>query len=79
MAGKMLSLASLTTQFEHRDRYFNLATKLQRTMVAQVDALTRLKGKSEPGQVGQVTVTDGGQAIVGGTVNIDARRTENGG
>jgi hypothetical protein len=50
---------------EHAERYANLATKLQRTMTAQIDALTKLRRGDERPSVGQVTVNEGGQAIVG--------------
>jgi hypothetical protein len=79
MAAKMLCQASLSGRSDHSDRYFNLATKLQRTMVAQIEVLARLKGRGDAAPIGAVTVTDGGQAIVGGTVNIDARRGETSG
>ena len=74
----MLDRAMSAMQVEHRERYINLATKLQRTMVAQSEALARLRGRPGTPQVGQVTVEQGGQAIVG-TVTVEARGHENGG
>jgi hypothetical protein len=80
MSCDMLGRASGAMQVEHRERYLNLATKLQRTMVAQIEALTKLRSRPEAPapQIGRVTVQDGGQAIVG-TINIGARGGENGG
>jgi len=43
-----------------------ILTKLMRTFVAQVEALKRYRNTNEPGvTVQNVSVTDGGQAIVG--------------
>jgi hypothetical protein len=79
MSGDMLVRASGAMQVEHRERYLNIATKLQRTFVAQMEAFIRLRGRPEAApQIGQVTVQDGGQAIVG-TVNVGAGEGENGG
>ncbi len=75
MAGKMLAMAAGSCHLEHRERYFNLATKLQRTMAAHIDALVKLRANGKASPVGQVTVNDGGQAIVG-TVNIEGRPKE---
>ena len=78
MSCDMLVRASGAMQIEHRERYLNLATKLQRTFVAQVEVLNRLRNRQETPQFGQVTVKEGGQAIVG-TVHVEARGGENGG
>ena len=54
---------------EHKERYANLATKLQRTMTAQIDTLTKLRRGPEP-KIGQVNVNEGGQAIVGSVTSV---------
>jgi hypothetical protein len=47
-------------------RYMNAATKLQRTMAAQIEALARLRRGGEQNVIiKHVHVHDGGQAIVG--------------
>ena len=51
---------------ESRERNLNLATKLQRTFVAQIEALQKLRGKGgQKVTVEHVHVHEGGQAIVG--------------
>lgn len=48
------------------DRNMNRATKLLRTFTTQMEALNRPCGKiGQPVVVGNVNVSDGGQAIVG--------------
>jgi hypothetical protein len=48
------------------ERYVNLVTKLQRTYVAQMEALDRHRGKGEqPMNVEHVHIHDGAQAVVG--------------
>ena len=65
VACDMLVQMKNTTTGEHAERYINLATKLQRTMVSQIEALTKLRHIGERPSVGQVTVNEGGRAIVG--------------
>jgi len=74
----MLAQMSGSLQLEHKERYATLATKLQRTMTAQIDSLAKFRGKDKTTSVGSVTVNNGGQAVVG-TVNVEGRRGENGG
>jgi len=51
---------------ERMNTYVNAASKLQRTFLAQLDALDRLRGKGQQTvRVEHVTVAPGGQAIVG--------------
>jgi hypothetical protein len=53
----------------------NLATKLLRTFTGQMEALNRHRGKAGPSMiVGNVSVNEGGQAIVG-SVSKDGRET----
>jgi len=56
--------------------YGNLANKLLRTYTAQVEALSRYRGKGQQTvRVEHVTVQAGGQAIVG-AVNSQAKERE---
>ncbi len=49
-----------------RESNINIATKLQRTFLQQIDAYQKLKGKGQQTvTVKHVTVNEGGQAIVG--------------
>ena len=50
-----------------RDNSINMATKLTRTYVAQMEALKRYRGESQPKKtnIGTVNVTDQAQAVVG--------------
>jgi hypothetical protein len=60
---RLLSNARDPVEF---NRYEAILTKLMRTFVAQVEALKRYRNTNEPGvTVQNVSVTDGGQAIVG--------------
>jgi hypothetical protein len=53
-------------RLDFMDRYMNAATKLQRTMAAQIEALARLRRGGEQNViVKHVHDHDGGQAIVG--------------
>lgn len=64
---KLMNIAMVEDQFpESIERNLNLATKLQRTFLQQIEALQRLKGKGQQTvTVKHVTVNEGGQAIVG--------------
>ena len=58
--------ANLTKDVNFRDRYTNMATKLSRTFIAQLEALNKYRGKGQQKMtVEHVHVNDGGQAIVG--------------
>jgi hypothetical protein len=62
----MLCRAKSTSRTDQLQLYGNLAVKLQRTFVAQVEALARLRGKGQQTvRVEHVTVHPGAQAIVG--------------
>jgi hypothetical protein len=62
----MLRRMVSTPHLEQKERYCTLATKLQRTMAGHADVLLKLRGGRDPNAgIGQVTVKDGGQAIVG--------------
>lgn len=66
--------ATLSTRCLRADRldtmsaYGNLATKFQRTFVAQMEALAKLRRGGEQ-VVRHVHVNEGGQALIAGTVN----------
>lgn len=53
---------------DHTKMYGDLANKFQRTFVAQVEALAKLRRKGEQ-IVKHIHVHDGGQAVVAGTIN----------
>lgn len=64
--------------FKPKELYANLAIKFQRTFVAQIEALQKLRGKG--GQhvtVEHVHVHEGGQAIVGNVNNEPRGRGKN--
>lgn len=65
--GTMMYRAMLHNQtFEAKQVNINLATKLQRTFLKQIEALQKLKGKGQQTvRVEHVNVHAGGQAIVG--------------
>ncbi|UDL95817.1 hypothetical protein LGH83_06335 [Lichenihabitans sp. PAMC28606] len=74
---KMLRKASSAIQIDFRDSYINAATKLSRTMVAQVEALAKLRrGGEQSVFVKHVHVHDGGQAIVGNVTGGAGGRIE---
>jgi len=51
---------------EFAEKYFNMATKAQRTFVAQIEALNKLRtGGQQTIQVQHVQVNQGGQAVIG--------------
>lgn len=58
------------------DANVNWANKLFRTFTAQMDALNRHRGKISPVVVGNVSVNDGGQAIVGYVQHSGSERTQ---
>jgi hypothetical protein len=65
--GKTLKHAMLHDQtLAGREINTNLATKLQRTFLAQVDTLQKLRGKGQQSmRIEHVTVNEGGRAVVG--------------
>jgi hypothetical protein len=66
LVAEMLGRAKQTDRTDHLQLYGNLAVKLQRTFTAQVEALARLRGKSQQSiRVEYVSVQPGAQAIVG--------------
>lgn len=66
-AGKCMERAFLDGQgFKVKELHANLAIKFQRTFVAQIEALQKLRGKGgQKVTVEHVHVHEGGQAIVG--------------
>jgi hypothetical protein len=63
---RMLRKAGSTERLDFMDRYMNAATKLQRAMAAQIEALAKLRRGGEQNViVKHVHVHDGGQAVVG--------------
>lgn len=65
-AMNMLGATRKAEILPHLTVYGNLAVKLQRTFVAQIEALARLRGKGQQTvRVEHVTVQPGAQAIVG--------------
>lgn len=71
--GKTMQRGLLAEQtFAGKEMNLNLATKLQRTFLMQIDALEKLRGKGQQTvRVEHVTVNAGGQAIVG---NVEHRQ-----
>ena len=65
--GKTMSRGMVEGQtFQWKEMNMNLATKLQRTFIAQIEALQKLRGKGQQTvRVEHVHVNSGGQAIVG--------------
>jgi len=57
---------------EELNTKINLATKLVRTFTGQMEALNRHRGKVSQMIVGNVSVSEGGQAIVG-SVSKDSK------
>jgi hypothetical protein len=63
---KALSYANASEMRPQFDSYVNAATKLQRTMAAQIEALAKLRrGGEQNVTVKHVHVHEGGQAVVG--------------
>ena len=66
LSTELMGRAKTTDRTDHLQLYANLAVKLQRTFVAQVEALGRMRGNaSQSVRVEHVHVHEGGQAIVG--------------
>lgn len=66
LATELMGMARHAESTEKLQIYANLAVKMQRTFTAQIEALARLRGKSQQTvRVEHVTVEAGGQAIVG--------------
>lgn len=65
--GRLMTIAMFEGQnILGREANINLATKLQRTFLQQIEAYQKLKGKGQQTvTVKHVTVNEGGQAIVG--------------
>jgi len=62
----LMSSAAQTDRIDQLQVYANLATKFQRTMTLQIEALAKLRGKGQQTvRVEHVNVQPGGQAIVG--------------
>lgn len=78
--GTMMNRAMLHNQtFEAKQVNINLATKLQRTFLQQIEALQKLKGKGQQTvRVEHVTVNAGGQAIVGNVEHTTGGRGKDG-
>lgn len=73
LAMKLLGKAAETTSPDHAVRYMDQATKLQRTYLAQVEALNRHRGKGQQKvtvEYQNVNVQSGGQAVVGTGVSF---------
>ena len=71
LAMKFLCRAANATTIEAMNATVNLATKLNRTFVAQVEALAKLRGKGQQKiTVEHVHVESGGQAIVGNVAGV---------
>lgn len=77
--GMLMNAATNKGQYpEAKERNLNLATKLQRTFLAQADALQKLRGKGQQTvRVEHVTVNAGGQAIVGNVKHTTGGRGTN--
>lgn len=80
VAMAFLGLASPANHaVEASDRYLSRAIKLLRTFTAQMEALNRHRGNvSQQMVVGNVNVTEGGQAIVGPVSHRDPRKVSTG-
>lgn len=66
LATEMLAKARRASHIDHLNAFVTAATKLQRTHLAQLEALGRLRGKGQQTvRVEHVTIAPGGQAIVG--------------
>lgn len=74
---RLLATAMAGKHIDHVERYINMATKLQRTFTAQVDAMKRYRSSGVQTirvQHQSVTVENGGQAIVGDVQQGGGRR-----
>lgn len=70
---EMIRRAKAASQLDHMREYGNLATKLNRTFVAQMKALSDHRRGGEQ-VVRHVHVYEGGQAVVAETVNVGGQR-----
>ncbi len=79
--GKTMSRGMLEGQtFQCKEMNMNLAIKLQRTFVAQIEALQKLRGKGQQTmRIEHVHVNAGGQAAIVGRVEHIPGRGEGGG
>lgn len=74
---RLLATAMAAKHIDVTERYINMATKLQRTFTAQVEAMKRYRSSGEQTirvQHQNVTVQDGGQAVVGDVVHGGGRK-----
>jgi hypothetical protein len=74
---RLLATAMKSGHIDSIERYVNMATKMQRTFTAQVEAMKRYRSSGEQTirvQHQSVTVQDGGQAIVGDVQQGGGRR-----
>jgi hypothetical protein len=58
------------------ERYINLANKTARTVAALTDSLDRHRSRSVHAVTKNVTVTDGGQAVIADTIIAGCPRGE---
>lgn len=74
---RLLATALASKHIDVAERYINMATKMQRTFTAQVEAMKRYRSSGEQTirvQHQNVTVENGGQAIVGDVQQGGGRR-----
>ena len=74
---RLLATAMTAKHIDVAERYINMATKMQRTFSAQVEAMKRYRSSGEQTirvQHQNVTVQDGGQAVVGDVHHGGGRR-----
>jgi hypothetical protein len=78
--GKVMQRGMLNDQtFAGKEMNMNLATKLQRTFLAQIEALQKLRGKGQQTmRIEHVHVNAGGQAAIVGHVEHIPGRGEGG-
>ncbi|WP_018182123.1 hypothetical protein [Kaistia granuli] len=65
---RLLATAMKASTIDAQERYINMATKMQRTFTAQVEAMKRYRSSGEQTirvQHQNVTVQEGGQAVIG--------------
>lgn len=65
---RLLATALKAGHIDAQERYINMATKMQRTFTAQVEAMKRYRSSGEQTirvQHQNVTVQEGGQAVIG--------------
>jgi len=74
---RLLATALASKHIDVAERYINMATKMQRTFTAQVEAMKRYRSSGEQTirvQHQNVTVESGGQAVVGDVRHGGGRR-----